>query len=180
MPLFDNFRKKVRRGENEGWPSIVFLIRDPHLPSPKEALQLARQAWGAAGSVDLIKTVRENCYVFRASDLIFGLYAAPGRYEIDGLSRPAVQQQCWDQHTAWLSVDLPGRRTEDLRKAGTLASAYGSLMFFVNKYWSPNCLAIYFPDEGVTIPNQGDLIQSIRWSAGNGADLRFLQEPKKV
>lgn len=163
---------------NEGWPSIVFLLRDPHLPSPEDALQIARNAWGAAGAVELAGRVGEHGFVFRASELTFALHAAAVRYEIAGVSLPAAQQQCWDQHTAWLAADLPGRRSEKLRRAGTLAAAYGSLMYFVNKYWSPNCLALYFPGEMVTIPHQGDLMQSIRWSASNGADLRFLKQPK--
>ena len=168
----------MRKEMDEGWPSIVFLLREPHLPSSEEALQLARNAWGAAGPVELVGTVGEHSFVFQASELTFALHAGAVRYEIGGVSLAAAPQQCWDQHNAWLAVDLPGRRCEEHRQAGKLADAYGSLMFFVYKYWSPNCLALYFPDEGVTIPNLGDLIQSIRWSATNGVDLRFLKRPK--
>jgi hypothetical protein len=178
--LFDRFRRTLRKENNEAWPSIVFLLLRPHLPSSEEALHLARNAWGAAGPVELAGTVREHSFVFRATELMFALHAAPSRYETGAMNLSAVQQQAWDQHSAWLSVDLPGKRTAVLRQQGSLGGAYACLMYFVFKYWSPNCLALYFPDERTTVPNHGDVIESIRWSRRNGIDLQFLREKNKT
>jgi hypothetical protein len=175
MGLFQWLKETVQGETQEPWPSVVFLLNQAHLPSAREGLELARSAWGAAGPVELIRAVREHSFLLQASELMFALHAEGARYEIAEQSMTAVQLQCWDQHSAWLSVDLPGRATAELRAAGTLGSAYRSLMFFAFKYWSPNCLGIYFPDERITVPNQGDLIQSIRWLRANGVDLTFLK-----
>ena len=180
MALFDRLRRMLGKEDDDAWPSNVFLLRIPHLPSPEEALQLARNAWGAAGPVEIAGVVREHSSLFRASPLMFALHAAPSRYDVGAMTLTAVQQQAWDQHAAWLSVDLPGKRTEMLRQQGSsLAGAYVSLMYFAFKYWSPNCMALYFPDERTTVPNHGDVIESIRWSRRNGIDLQFLREKNK-
>ena len=180
MPFFDRIRTLLRREDIGAWPSIVFLLRVPHLPSPEDALQLARNAWGAAGPVEIAGIVRESSFLFRASPLMFALHAAPSRYEAGAINLSAVQRQAWDEHAAWLSVDLPGKRTDVLRQQGSLGQAYASLMYFAFKYWSPNCMALYFPDERTTVANQGDVIESIRWSRKNGINLEFLREKSRV
>jgi hypothetical protein len=45
-----------------------------------------------------------------------------------------------------------------------------------NQLWNENCLGLYLPVQGVTVPNMGDLISSIRWAAKNGTPLPFLHE----
>ncbi len=180
MPFFPRFRRILKKADDDAWPSIVFLLRIPHLPSREEALQLARGAWGPAGPIELAGMPRSHSFLFRTSHLAFALHAAPSRYEIDRTDLPGAQEQPWDQHTAWLSVDLPGKRTSVLRQQGSLGGAYLSLMYFAFKYWSPNCLALYFPAELTTVPNHGDLIESIRWTRRNGVDLQFLRENNKT
>jgi hypothetical protein len=180
VPLFDRFRRILKKADDETWPSIVFLLLIPHLPSREEALQLARDAWGPAGPIELAGMPRAHSFLLRTSQLMFALHAAPSRYEIDRTDLPAAQLQPWDQHTAWLAVDLPGKRTAVLRQQGSLGGAYAALMYFAFKYWSPNCLALYFPDEGTTVPNHGDVIESIRWSRRNGIDLRFLRDSNQT
>lgn len=180
--MLDTFRKlflkKAKEDPDEDWPSIVMLLRDPQLPTSEAAVEMARAAWGAAGSVELVGTVGPNNFVIRVSPLTFALHAASERYAVRRPTLPISRQQPWEQHQGWFAVDLPRRRCAALREAGQLGAAYQSLLHFVARHWSPNCLAIYFPAEGVSVPNQGDFIQSIRWARQNGIDLDFLKERK--
>ncbi len=180
--MFDSLRKifagRERADADEDWPSIVMLLREAQLPTADEAVEMARVAWGAAGSVELVGTVGPHNFAIRVKPLTFALHAVGSRYEVRKPERPLALQQVWEQHCAWLSVDLPGRRVVELREKGQLGSAFKSLMHFVAKHWSPNCLALYFPSEQVTVPNQGDLIESIRWARRNGINLDFLKQRK--
>lgn len=161
---------------DEEWPSIVLLLEEPVLPTPDQAIEMATKAWGATGPVELLGTVGPHNFVIRVSPLTFALHAVGDRYEVDAPQLPTVQQPCWDRHKAWLSIDLPGKRVSELRKKESLAGAYKTLMYFVHKHWSENCLAAYFPAEGTSIPNLGTLVDSIRWVRRNGVDLDFLKE----
>jgi hypothetical protein len=174
------FLKKVVKAppedDNEDWPSIVLLLEQPVLPNAEEALEMARKAWGAAGPAELVGSVGPHNFVIRVLPLTFALHAVGNRYEVDTPPLPEVQKQCWDRHKAWLSVDLPGKRTSELRLRGQLSGAYLALMYFVDIHWSENCLAAYFPAEGTMIPNVGNLIDSIHWARRNGIDLDFLKK----
>jgi hypothetical protein len=139
---------------------------------------MARAAWSAAGPVELVGVVGQHNFAIRVSLLTFALHASGNRYDISRLEAPLAQQQVWEEHRAWLSVDLSGRRTLEFRAQGRLGSAYQSLMHFVAKHWSSNCLGIYFPSEGATVPNHGDLIESIRWARRNRINLDFLKVRK--
>jgi hypothetical protein len=180
--MLNSLRKIFGGRENadadEDWPSIVMLLREAQLPTADEAIEMARGAWGAAGPVELLGAVGPHNFVLRVSPLTFALHALAARYGVGEADLPLARQQTWDQHRAWLAVDLPGRRTAELRNKGQLGAAYQSLMHFVAKHWSPNVLAMYFPSEGVSVPNQGDLIESIRWARRNGISLDFLKERK--
>jgi hypothetical protein len=162
--------------DEDDWPSIVFLLREAVLPTAEQAAEMARAAWGAAGQVELLGTVGPHNFVIRIAPLTFALHAFGARYEADPGPLNAMQKECWDQHKAWLSVDLPGRRVEALRQSRQLAPAYRSLMYFVLKHWSPNCSALYFPSQQATLPNYGDLIESIRSARRDGINLDFLKE----
>jgi hypothetical protein len=48
------------------------------------------------------------------------------------------------------------------------------LLIFVYKLWSGNALAVFFPAERVTVPNFGELADSIQWARRAGLDLKFL------
>lgn len=163
---------------DEEWPSIVLLLEQPVLPSTDQAVEMATKAWGAAGPVEVLGTVGPHNFVIRVSPLTIALHAFGNRYEVDTPPLPTVQQQCWDRHKAWLSIDLPGKRVSDLREKGQLAGAYRALIYFLHKHWSENCLGAYFPAEGTIIPNQGTLVDSIRWARRNGMNLDFLKERK--
>jgi hypothetical protein len=177
--FLDKFRKAVDISDDSAeWPSIVFLLREAVLPNAEHAVAMAKSAWGAAGEVELLGTVGPHNFAIRIAPLTFALHAFDGRYEAEAGQLNAVQERCWDQHEAWLSVDLPGRRVEVLRQNGQLAPAYKTLMYFANKHWSANCLALYFPAERATLPNQGDLIESIRSARLDGVDLDFMK-PRK-
>ena len=179
--MIGSLRKLLQSREkadaNEDWPSIVMLLREALLPTADEAIEMARAAWGAAGPVELLGAVGPHNFAIRVSPLTFSPHAIADRYDVGAPELPLAQQQVWDRHRAWLAVDLPGRKTAALREEGRLGSAFKSLLHFVMKHWSPNVLAMYFPSEGVTVPNQGDLIESIRWARRNGIDLNFLREP---
>src|SRR5262245_13583477 len=184
MALFERLRKRSKIGNQanaEGdFPSVVLLLREPLLPSAEQALEMARSAWSAAGPVELAGSVSPHCHAVRASELFFAINAAPQRYEAGPTIASQVYQLCWDHHTAWLSVDLPVARVAELRANKQLEKAYSTLLFFVYKHWSSNCLALYFPAEGVTVPNLGDLAGSIRWCRQNGTNLDFLRREKKA
>lgn len=177
------FLERVRgmlgnQSDDDEWPSIVFLLRKPVLPDANQAIEMARVVWGAAGLVELVGSVGPHNFLIRVIPLTFALHAVGSRYEVDAGSLNAFQQQCWSEHNAWLSIDLPGKRIESLRQSSQLAPAYKALMYFVQKHWSPNCSALYFPGEQTTLPNYGDLIESIRFARRDGINLDFLKESK--
>lgn len=183
------FLKKAISAKDEtrdepGWPSIVLLLREPVLPNADQAVEMAKAAWGAAGPVELLGAVGPHNFAIRVTPLTFAIHAVAQCYELDepnADSASKVQQRCWDEHKAWFAVDLPGKSAIALREDGRLAEAYKALMFFPFKHWSQNCLALYFPAEGTTratLPNHGDLIQSIRAARQNGIDLDFLKVRK--
>ena len=176
--LWKAFTEGKKAIADEDWPSIVMLLREPQLPTAEEAVEMARAAWGAVGPVQLVGTVGPHNFAIRVSPLTFALHAVGQRYATSEPALPLAAKQPWDQHQAWFAVDLPGRRCAVLREKGQLGSAYRSLMYFVSKHWSSNCLAMYFPAEQTTVPNQGDLIQSIRWARHNGTNLDFLKSAK--
>lgn len=179
MGIFDKLRAMLGIDDpNDDWPSIVHLLRDPVLPDVDQALEMARGAWGAAGPVKLLGQVGPHSFALRVDPLNFAIHAVGSRYGSNAPGLSVVQQQAWDHHTAWLAVDLPGRRIESLKAEGQLAGAFKTLMHFVFKHWSANCLALYFPAHGITVPNQGDLIESIRWARRNEISLDFLKETK--
>jgi hypothetical protein len=128
------FLKKIRRArriqnEDEEWPSIIFFLRERVLPNTDQAIEMAKAAWGAPGPVELVGTVGPHNFVIRVAPLAFALHAVGSRYEVNAGPLWAFQQQCWDEHNAWLSVDLPGKRVDNLRQTGRLPSAYKALRF---------------------------------------------------
>ena len=163
------------KSEVNTWPSIVFLLRQSHVHTPEEAVHMCQEAWGAAHQVELIGIVTEGHYAIKAGPLFFAFHSVNQAYRIQGLQLTQVQQQAWDQHTAWMSIDLTKSREKILKEEHSLGVAYKPLMYYASRNFSPNCLALYFPAEGVTVPNLGELIGSISWCLRNGIDLSFLQ-----
>jgi hypothetical protein len=125
----------------------------------------------------MIQTLNNgSSYVLRAGKLIFAVHQAPQRYEVEGREQNNLLQRPWDEHTAWMSVDFPAITTAKLREIRSLGSYYKMLLIYVFLCWSPNCLAVYFPMEGVTVPNLGDLAESIKWARQSGINLEFLED----
>jgi hypothetical protein len=174
--FFDPGEQSTRHESDS--PSIVLLLHNPLLPTREVTLEMARKAWGAAGPVNVVGTVGPHSYAVRVDTLHFAIHAAPSPYAVDPGNQAQVTDAAWKQHSAWLSIDMPNRKVSKLRESGHLADAYASLLHFVAAHWSPNILGMYFPSQRVTVPNLGDLIESVRWAGRNGTDLKFLKKMK--
>ena len=168
-------RKRLgAKAGGDDFPSIVFLLRDSSVLTADDALRMCQAAWGSAAPVKLIGAVGEGHYALAADPLFFAFHSVAARYQAKPPGLSAVQQQCWDLHTAWMSIDMV-QSASSLRTSGSLAGGYKTLFYFVHKHWSSGALALYFPCEGVTLPNHGNLVKSIRWCRRNGIDLSFLK-----
>jgi hypothetical protein len=155
-------------------PSLILLLETPFDLTKESALQLAVQAWGeSAEEPALVRSPRRGSYVIRVSNLLFGLRAERARYEAPRREPNAVRQRVWDHHRAWLGIEYPeGPKTPESQ----WPACYKLLFLLANQIWDDSCLGIYLPREGVTVPNMGDLISSIRWAGNNGTPLPFLHE----
>ena len=175
--ILDKLRQKLSpsRYPADYWPSIVVLLSEPLLPSTDELLGRAQHAWGNAGPVRLVGTLRDSAsHAFQCGPMYFSVHYAHARYGGAASGGSDLLQRPWNDHKAWMSVDMPNQRNEVLYQAGSLGSMYKVLLVFVFLSWSNNCLAVYFPAEGVTIPNFGDLAGNIQWGHRAGLDLSFL------
>jgi hypothetical protein len=74
---------------------------------------------------------------------------------------------------------MPTQGSDRLREIDSLATVYKLLLVFAFLCWSTNCLIVYFPAEGISIPNLGDLADSINWTRSNGQNLDFLDTSKE-
>jgi hypothetical protein len=158
------------------WPSVVLLLKEPHLLSPEETVETGQAAWGAYAPVELMSVANGGkSYILKGGNLAFSVNIGSGPYGLEGQEPSEAQQLPWDEHQAWLSVDAPTANVEKLRQSKSLGVCYQLLLVYVLKSWSPNCLGIYFPAESVTVPNLGDLAQSLQWGRQNGIDLSFLK-----
>jgi hypothetical protein len=161
----------------EDHPSAVILLRQAQILTQDEVQERGLKAWGAGGPVELISTLNGGgSFVLRCGKFIFAIHQAAQRYEAAGREQSDVFQRPWDEHTAWMSVDFPQSSSRRLREIDSLGSCYKMLLVFVFLCWSPNCLAVYFPMEGITIPNLGDLAGSVKWVRQNGIRLDFLKD----
>jgi hypothetical protein len=118
---------------------------------------------------------RGKSYILTSGKFVFSINLGSGLYGLEGQEPSEAQQHPWDEHKAWMSIDAPTAKAEKLRQSGTLGRVYQLLLVYALKSWSPNCLGIYFPSEGITLPNVGDLTQSLQWGRQNSIDLSFLK-----
>ncbi len=170
-------RREDTASEKDYWPSVVILLKEPRFPTAEEALRVGQASWGAHAQVELTgSTNNGRSYVLRTEKFFFSINYAQGPYGVEGKEHSQAQQRPWEEHAAWLSIDIPNRKTEELREAKALSACYKLLLVFAFKMWSSNCLGVYFPCEGVTIPNLGELAASVVWARGNGVNLKFLDE----
>jgi len=157
------------------WPCVVLLLSEPTFPTPEEVLQTAQASWSAHAPVEHVGELKRSAsHILCCGGLFFSVHCGGERYNVDGQERNEALQRPWDEHRAWLSVDMPNARNAELYKTKELGGSYKLLLVFVFKSWSQNCVGAYFPAEGVTILNLGDLAESIRWGRRNGVDLSFL------
>ncbi|HEY6448902.1 MAG TPA: hypothetical protein VIY53_20780 [Acidobacteriaceae bacterium] len=160
-------------GGDEPWPSLVLLLRVPREFTHADANQLARQVWNTSqDKPEIVGSPRDGSYVIHVSGLFFAMHSVAARYSARGHEADVVRQQVWDQHSAWLSIDYSRGSREPRSKWGHF---YFPLTLMANKVWDANVLGAFFPAEGVTVPNMGELIPSITWAAKNGSPLQFLK-----
>jgi hypothetical protein len=177
MGIFDKLRQKTipSRYPSDYWPSVVVLMAKPLFPSREEVNARAQRAWANAGPVNLVGTLRDSAsYVFQCGPMSISVHFTNARYGGPASGGSDILQRPWNDHTAWISVDMPTQRNQALHQSGSLGEMYKVLLIFVFLSWSNNCLAVYFPAEGVTIPNFGDLAGNIQWARHAGLDLSFL------
>lgn len=158
--------------EEEPSPALVLLLESPLELTREAALELAAQAWGEADrppSADRHK----GGWLLRVSEISFTLRSARVRYRRRGHETSQVRQRVWDRHRAWVAVEYPdGPKIPEWQ----WPSCYKLLLLMAHELWDENCLGVYLPAQGITIPNMGDLIGSIRWAGNNGTPLPFLHE----
>lgn len=156
-------------------PSLVLLLERPLELTRDAVLELATEAWGESGNEASIERGRSGGrWLVRVSDVRFGIRCGTGRYRRQGNESNEVRQRVWERHGAWLEVDYP-----DAKKMpeSEWAACYKALFLMASHLWGESCFGLYLPVQDVTVPNMGDLIDSIRWSAKNGIPLPFLHEP---
>lgn len=175
--MLENLRRKFSSGRypSDYWPSVVVLLAQPLFPSKDEVLSRAHRAWGNAGPPKFMGTLREGAsHIIQCGPLTISIHCANARYgQMNERGNDALQRP-WDDHHAWMSIDLPNLRNETLYRSCELANMYKLLLVFVFLSWDNNCLGVYFPGEGVTIPNFGDLAGCIQWARRSGMDMSFL------
>jgi hypothetical protein len=177
--LRDKLRPSRLDSPPEDYPSVVILLREPQFRTPEESLNIVRRALGADTDVELIQALDNgNSHVIRNGKFFFTFHQAGQRYDVPGHETTDLRQNAWNEHKAWAAFDLPTQSSAKLREIESLASAYKVLLVFAFLCWSPNCLAVYFPTEGVSVPSLGDLADSINWARRNGQNLDFLNTPK--
>lgn len=159
----------------DDWPSIVLLLKSPLFPTPEEAVATGQAAWGAKAPVELMSLANAGkSYILTCGRFVSSVNLGSEPYGLEGQELSEAQQRPWDEHQAWLSIDAPTAKVEKLRQDKSLGDVYKLLLVYAFKLWSSNCLGVYFPAENVTVPNLGDLAQSIQWGRKNGIDLTFL------
>jgi hypothetical protein len=176
-------REKLRLSRSdstpENYPSVVILLREPQIRTSNESLNLVRRALGAGIDVELIGVLDNgNAHIIRNGKFFFTFHQASQRYEVPGYEPIGLVRKAWDENKAWVAFDMPTQSSAKLREIDSLGTAYRLLLVFTFLCWSPNCLGVYFPAERVSVPNLGDLADSINWARRNGQNLDFLNTPK--
>jgi hypothetical protein len=154
---------------------VVVLLKAPEFQSAQDALQIGKKAWPGSDPVEIVQTLENgSSHILRHGKFWFAVHQGNLPYDVAGQEATELLQRPWDEHTAWLSIDLPMQSTAQLKKIDSLGLAYRLLLVYAFLCWSPNCLALNVPAEGITVPNLGDLAGSITWARKNGQNLDFL------
>jgi hypothetical protein len=182
MNLFRSLLEKLgiasKGYAGDDWPSVVLLLKAAEFPEPEVILRLAQESWKGKGNteVKLLGTLRKKAsFVFTCGTLWFSIHCQARPYGGgEGKEPTEVLQRPWDEHKAWMSIDLPHAKNVKLKQENALGDTYKMLLIYAFKVWSPNVLAVFFPAERTTIPNFGDLAKSIQWARRNGLDMTFI------
>jgi hypothetical protein len=162
----------------EAWPSFVLLLKEYRPLSDDRLLQLADKCYGMSGTNGRISPqIVSNTSAGRVLQVqFFFIHVSEGcgRYEVPGKETSEVRQRPWDAHTAWRSVDFPKQKASNPAKR---SEEYKLVFFLVTQLWDENCLALYIPEYGTTIPNLGSWKESLIWAGKNGSNLDFLRTP---
>lgn len=173
--VLNKITRRTERYQEDDYPSLVLLLRESCFPEPEALLRTAQESWGANGPVTLLGTLRQKrSYIFNCGKIAFSVHCEPLPYGGEGREPLEVLQRPWEEHKAWISVDFPYVKNTQLSAEGELGNVYKMLLIFVYKLWSGNALAVFFPAERVTVPNFGELADSIQWARRAGLDLKFL------
>jgi len=176
--LLRSFAGSRDRYAEDDFPSVVLLLRRPEFPGPEDMVRIARESWGAAGPVESIENPRKGSYLFSCQTgpgtLFIAIHTQPQSYATGGQEPTEFLQRPWDDHAAWMSIDMPNGRNRKLAEKQGLSTVYKMLLIFAFKIWGANTLAVFFPAERITIPNFGDLAACIQWARRTGMDMSFL------
>jgi hypothetical protein len=142
----------AERYEEDDFPSVVLLLREPDFPEPEGLLDIAQRAWGRGGPVEVVGTLgKKRSYVFSCQTsygpLWFSIHTVGQPYGGDGREPLDVLQRPWDEHRAWLSIDSPHQSNKKLATENALSDIYKVLAIYAFLIWSPNVLAVFFPAE---------------------------------
>jgi len=159
----------------ENYPSVVILLKEAKIRTAEESVQLVRRALSGGTEVELLAALNNgDSHVVRRGKFFFTFHQASQRYELPAYNPPDILRNSWAEHHAWIAFDMPTTGSDKLREIDGLGYAYKLLLAFASLCWSPNCLVVYFPAEGASVPNLGDLAESINWARRNGQNLNFL------
>ena len=114
-----------------------------------------------------------SCQTSRGS-MVLAVHLQPQPYGAAGREPTQFLQRPWDEHRAWMSIDMPNGRNRELSKQTARGTIYQVLLVCAFLLWGPNTLAVFFPGERVTIPNFGGLAACIQWARSAGPDMSFL------
>jgi hypothetical protein len=178
---FDYVKQFLRRftkpdKTEEAWPSLVLLLKEYRPLSDEQLLQLADKCYGMRSPEGRISPeIVSNTKVGRVLRVQFFFLHIPeenARYEVEGRETSEIRQRPWDEHTAWRSVDFPKQKGSNPAKR---PEEYMLIFVLITQLWDENCLALYVPEHGITVPNLGGWKESLIWAGKNGSNLDFLK-----
>lgn len=177
--LFEGLLRRLNepRGlASESWPSLVLLLKEFQPLSDERLLQLADKCYGMSSpngriSPELVSNTSVG-RVLRVQFFFIHIPEARQRYKISGKEESEVRQRTWDEHTAWRSVDFPKQKASNPAKR---SEEYKLIFHLATQLWDEDCLALYVPEHGITIPNLGGWKESLIWAGKNGSNLEFLR-----
>jgi hypothetical protein len=162
-----------RRGEedsNKMPRSIVMLTRKAHTFTKEELIAAAELGWGKKfdGVEDPMwfVTVSDVLTILKAGKYVVQLVQVSQPYSDDletsakNLTREE-QKRAWFEHHAWFSLDLWNDAVPSSPKPSK-KEAYAVLARFSRQLGDANCCAIYFPNEGLMLPNDGNAEDELR------------------